>query len=227
MEAALSVLVHTCVTGGYDEPRSQPEIDGVTWIFHTDDPNVVAPAPWRTLLLDPAVAPAHHHPRRRAKYPKAVPFEFPELCGYDYTLWMDGNLQIQRIDVIDIIRDSTVNGFSFSPHFNRRCIYNEAMASIRMGKYRGEPVAEQVIHYQRQGMPANWGLIETSMIGRDLGIPLVREVGKRWLEENLAWSYQDQVSLPYVLWTLRAETGRMPKPWRVAGWASYAGHPDL
>lgn len=185
---------------------------------------MTAPAPWETILLDAGIVPADLHPCRRAKFPKTVPWRFPELCGFDYTVWMDGNLQIVDPGLIEIIRNSTVNGFSFSPHFARDCIYKEARVSAAWEKYAGEPIVGQAAHYWIQGMPGKWGLIEAGIIGRDLTHPLVRQIGDRWLDEILRWSFQDQISLPYVLWRVGVETGRLPQPWRSYGWASWVRH---
>lgn len=49
-------------------------------------------------------------------------------------------------------------------------------------------------------MPKDWGLFAAGMLGYRF-TPEVKRFGNLWYKENLTWSIQDQISLPYLLWT--------------------------
>jgi hypothetical protein len=38
------------------------------------------------------------------------------------------------------------------------------------------------------------------LIARDMQVAKLQKINTDWWQENVKWSYQDQISLPYVLW---------------------------
>jgi hypothetical protein len=54
--------------------------------------------------------------------------------------------------------------------------------------------------------------------------PKVKEIGELWHQQNLNWSYQDQVSFPYCLWKTQFEPDVLPKSWRDMGWLHISAH---
>src|SRR5437879_1575817 len=78
-------------------------------------------------------------------------------------------------------------------------IYAEAEFSKTMPKYFDQPIAEQIESYRAEGYPARMGLIATGLIARSTAADL-SAIEEMWWDENLRWSYQDQLSLPVVLW---------------------------
>ena len=38
----------------------------------------------------------------------------------------------------------------------------------------------------------------------------IRRLNEMWMEENLRWTYQDQISLPYLFWRLGIAPARSP-----------------
>jgi hypothetical protein len=70
-----------------------------------------------------------------------------------------------------------------------------------MKKYAGLMVEEQAAHYKASGMPDGWGLWATGIMARR-NCWWSEDFGERWLAEQVRWSYQDQVSEPYILWQM-------------------------
>jgi hypothetical protein len=83
-------------------------------------------------------------------------------------------------------------------HMSRDCIYEEAEVSLSMKKYQGEPIAEQVASYYSDGHPEHWGLWGGMVIARK-HTRKVKAFGRAWQQENDIWSFQDQISEPFVL----------------------------
>jgi O-antigen biosynthesis protein len=212
--------VVTAVTGGYDHIGEQKTRRDVEYFFYTNDENPEWPHGWN---LRPLIDIGRDQ-RRQSKTPKLNPHMYEELTQFEYVIWIDGDMQITNRNFPEEILSYMNQGFVVSPHFDGRdCAYGEA--TIRPLKYQNEPMDEQVEFYRSEGFPEHWGLYECGVLARKMDAPGVKELGELWLEQNLTWSYQDQVSLPYCLW----KTGRMvpdvlPKSFREMKWIHLNAH---
>jgi hypothetical protein len=84
-------------------------------------------------------------------------------------------------------------------HPDRDCIYDEAQSSASMVKYRNLPIIPQVDSY-RSTVPPRGGLYAcTVIVRREPAAGRVQAVHDSWWAENLKWTFQDQLSLPFVL----------------------------
>lgn len=222
-----NTVICTAVTGGYDTCWPQPFLDGVDYIFFTDgqSPNSILP-PWNIQLLPES--DAHLDSRRRSKRPKLNPHSIPILNNYKYLIWIDGEMWVQNYNFVPEILSYMKNGFVVSPHPDslgnpsRHCAYGEA--TIRPPKYASEPLDEQCEFYRSEGFPENYGLYACGLSARDMTNPKVKEVGELWHEQNLTWSYQDQVSFPYCLWKVGFEPDVLPMSLYTAGWVGLNLH---
>jgi hypothetical protein len=52
----------------------------------------------------------------------------------------------------------------------------------------------------------------------------VKQLGKIWYQQNITWSYQDQVSLPYCLWKTGYKPDVLPKSFREYNWVRINAH---
>lgn len=223
MEWKNNTVVYTCVTNGFDYHGEQVMIDGVDYIYFTDgvdDPP--AHFGWDIFHID--VALLHDlDPRRRAKIVKVNPFVSETLKPYRYSIWIDGGIQITSESFVPEILEYLDNGMVVSPHFDgRNCAYGEA--TIRPPKYVNEPLDAQVSFYRGEGFPEGYGLYECGVMARDMGSSDVQNVSELWLKQNLEWSYQDQVSLPYVFWKYGYEPDVLPKSFRDFNWVHVNAH---
>jgi hypothetical protein len=115
------------------------------------------------------------------------------------------------------------NGFVVSPHFDdKNCAYIEA--TIRPKKYQNEPLDEQIESYKKEGFPQNLGLYECGISARDMNNQDVKKLGELWHEQNLNWSYQDQVSFPYCLWKTQYKPDVLPQTFRNYNWVRINAH---
>lgn len=209
------IAVITGVAGGYDSPQEQPDIENVDYIFFTDGESMPEKdGCWQVADLN---APSHLDPRRQAKFPKCYPQQYPILKNYKYVIWMDGTMGIQKESYPEQILSYMDNGVVFSPHFDDRDNYSEATITAHP-KYHNEPLAEQAEFYRSVGMPKGIRLLECTTLAWDPNYAPAAELGALWLQQNLTWSYQDQVSLPYVIWKLDYKPGLLPCSWREFEW---------
>lgn len=195
--------VYTAIYGGYDTLREQPVQPGFDMVCFTDDPDLTS-TQWRVIH-----APRRErHPRMSAKWLKAHPHK--ALPDYEHTVWIDGGVQIQCEDFAEtVLAASTDTGLSLIRHPWRDRVADEAKFCADLDKYRHQPMMEQVEHYRRKGFPDESGLWAGGIIGRD-SRRIIRTLGRRWWRENQRWTWQDQLSLAYLLWRLDLTPGVVP-----------------
>lgn len=178
--------------GGYDLPLVQiPQSVDYQQIVVSDTPQ----RDERLLVHEPRL---HMHPRLAAKHAKCLPWEYSDA---DIIVWIDGSVRATDSLWLDwLIRESEGHLISQMIHPVRDDILDEADASAPMLKYQGQPVHAQANHYIQDGHPRNWGLWCTGLIvyRPHLDRDLLSQFGRHWLSEQIRWTYQDQISQPYV-----------------------------
>ncbi len=191
-------MIYSANYGHWDPPRVQPvEVRMFTEASH----------PLGLSARYIAAPGSRHHPappqtqhRLDAKWWKLRPdLACPEA---ETTVWMDASMTLLRPDFEALaLAELGDDDALFMRHPWRDCIYAEHTASAEAhleAKYGGMPIAEQVAHYRAEGHPEHWGLIHSGLIVRRNN-DRVRAFGEAWWAEIVAWSIQDQLSLPPVL----------------------------
>ena len=207
----LRTCIYTAIYGGYDA-LLQPVAQTVDcdFICFTDAPWPDRVGAWR--IVRPRIL-AGLHPRLRAKYFKVMSHRvFPggrlawrfaplhRRPRYGRLIWIDGCLRIKSPDfAAEFGAHVGQSGWSLFVHPDRDCIYDELEASAGMAKYAGLPVREQAQHYRAAGFPAHAGMMAGGLIARAADHPDLPRINEAWWAEILAWTYQDQLSLPVVL----------------------------
>ena len=205
----MRICIYTAIYGGYDSLKPQPKQSIPADFICFTDADLEAPAPWiaiRDMRLPDL------HPRLRAKWHRTHPHSmFPALPlrrawrwflkRYTHTIWIDGSVQLTSRDFAKVATESAQRtGWAMFAHPRRNCIYDEFAFSLSMLKYREQPMAEQVQYYRAEGFPEHAGLMATGIIVRQTNRQDIAAANEDWWQENLRWSYQDQLSLPFVFW---------------------------
>lgn len=223
----MRVAIFTAVFGGYDELKEPPLQDvECDFICFTDASNAKLESAWRIVRVphDRAV-----HPRMRAKRYKLMSHEvFPKgrlalrygrllapsswLTRYDATIWVDASLLLRhRSFARDIVGFIGKTSWAMFTHPDRDCFFEEAIVSSGMNKYRGFPIREQASHYSKVGILPHSGLYACGVVARKEPLtPMLRRANELWWSENVKWSYQDQLSLPFVLHQLGIGVDQIP-----------------
>jgi hypothetical protein len=196
----MRVALITASYGAYDPIRDVPEWHGFDdAVAVVDDPSIVGDG-WRV-----HVEPVPGDPRLAAKRPKMMPWLFTDC---DAAVWVDASFEVvgrgfrgwvdTHLERNDFIAWQHPEG--------RRCITQEAEVCWFFRKYAGQPIREQVGAYLRDGFPRFWGLFAAGALGWVFS-PEAKGLGAAWLRECEAWSVQDQISLPYLLWSRNVRFG--------------------
>jgi len=135
-----------------------------------------------------------------AKYYKMKGHEIDVLKDYDYYIWIDGSLFLRNDFVTNIFEliQKNYNLINFK-HNKRNNIRDEVDISLTMNKYSTQNLKEQYNEYITSGFPDNIGLIENTMSVRKNNESINKLYDDWWLH-NLKYSFQDQISYPYVMW---------------------------
>lgn len=193
----MSVTVITACYGE-DTPQEQVEQDiDVRWICVTD--RVMSmPRPWRAVY-----APRPHlSPRMAAHVVKCRPDIYDEQIA-DVIVWVDASATLLRPNSLETFveplhRRYVLSSVATLRHPDRETIAEEWPEAAKQGRYESQPLEEQVRHYGSRGFIDDRLYATTVMAYRRSGSS--RLLGDRWLLEQLRWTCQDQISLPYVEW---------------------------
>ena len=213
--------VITAIYDGYDTLKpvlSQAGLN-VDWVLVTDDPYMVDVGEslgWRVALKPrPGV-----HPNRAAKRPKFLPWEYTDAHE---SVWVDGSF---RVLSADFVREALRHADPIAQfrHPWRDCLYAEARTVSAIRKYESQiGIAEkQSAAYADAQHPEHWGLWATGVIARR-HVPGVVRLGERWLEEVERWTFQDQISQPFVLREMGLRPAEFPGSHLANGWMQYEG----
>lgn len=191
-------VVYTAIAGSYDtleQPRVvRPDYDYVCFIDHAEPGERVGVWQLRSIPYK------HEDPTRRARYVKLQPHVV--LPEYDYSLWMDANVVIandyiyRRMD--DLIDQEALA--AFIAHWERDCIYDEAMECYMIGVDTFSRIWGEVLHLVAHRYPTHKGLIESNVVYRHHSNPRMVKADNLWWKLLNRYSKRDQLSLNYVLW---------------------------
>lgn len=225
----MKVAIVTAIFGQYDSFKTQ-KVDGadlVDWFCFTDDKSLVVGqdnVPWKIIntpfhientkkktssdAADVVAINAYENikcPRvynmMCAKYYKIQTHAIDILKDYDFYIWIDGSIFLRREFVtlmVKLFKQYAPPLVSFK-HSARNSVGAEFLESVNMNKYRAQPLTQQYKTYVNENFPDNLGLFEnTVMIKKNCDT--VNKAFDMWWEHNVKYSYQDQISLPFILW---------------------------
>jgi hypothetical protein len=212
--------VLTAIYDDYDSLKPTLPQDGVEveWICITDDEALhrgdVDPRGW-VIVYEPRPGV---HPNRAAKRPKTHPTEYTAAPA---SVWVDASFAVASDTfVVDVL--AVADPVAQFDHPWRGCVFDEATASAPIPKYAGQPILAQAAEYGRAGMPPGWGLWATGVIARH-HTPDVVDWGRAWAAEIDRWSFQDQISHPYVCWRTGIRPAPLPGTHLGNRWLAYQG----
>jgi len=199
----MRVALITAIYGGHDKPKPLPLEHGFDEAILVSDSGELSAEGWTSR----AVPRGAMSPRLASKLPKMQPFDYVDA---DIAVWLDGSFSIDgpgfRDFCVDSLADYDLVTWAHPDREKRDCLYLEALECQHWPKYNDYPIPAQTAHYRAEGMPEGFGLWACGTIAWR-NTPEAREFGRLWLIENMRWSIQDQVSLPYLVWKHRPRLG--------------------
>ena len=145
----------------------------------------------------------------------------PTLQEYDMVVWLDGSIEITDEHTVTKLRDmmycqnptkAPLGAWLWRPTPNKtHTLADEVQGSKTVGRYETEMllgkkqpyqhVADQWKFYKQQGFPATQHRVYlTCFVVWDMHHAKARPLLDRWFLQNLLWTTQDQIGLPYAVW---------------------------
>lgn len=191
------VAVYTSIFGNYDsliEPLYKSENCDY---FAITDQNIPQDSVWKKYDISKVAGFDKMDDYHKSKFCKMFPHVlFPE---YEYSIWVDGNVQIvaDLLPLVDRTTDSCMATFKNPLH---DCIYTEANYVICQNNVKVKQVLDQINAYKEMGFPKKFGMREFSIIVREHNNPECKKLMNDWWEQVNTYTMRDQLSFPYVLW---------------------------
>lgn len=202
----LKIAVYSCITDGYDaviEPLcSEPGID----YFLFTDGELSNDSHWKKIDITQLEEYKNLSPVQLNRKIKMLPFRY--LPGYDYSIYVDGNIEIINL-LLPLIEEMGSHAFGVHYHRTRDCIYDELVQVIHLNKADPVLARQQIEAYKKEGFPRHFGLYENSILIRKQSDEEVRRLMEAWWEEYMWYPTRDQLSLPYVIWKTRYDRGKI------------------
>lgn len=191
------IAVYSCIVGRYDsfiEPvYVEPEID---YLMFTDQ-NISSSSAWKK--IDITKMKEYGRITNPMLNRKLKIQQCDLLKQYDYTIYVDGNIEIVT-GLSPLISDMKSCGLGLHYHRVRDCIYDEVVAVKHRKRLYDGDIDKQIISYRNEGYPAHNGMYENSIIVRDNHCTEVEDLMLSWWEEYCKYPTRDQLSLPYIIW---------------------------
>lgn len=198
LNESLRICVYTCIIGNYDEVLEPVFIDDNIdyFIFCDSSLKLKSESIWKKIEIDNLKINDMDKVSIN-RLIKICPFSF--LSNYDYSIYIDGNIQIvgSMMPLINLTKEC---GFGLHSHPVRDCIYDEAYSAIYFKKKNCEIITKQIDNYKKQGFPKHYGLFENSILIRNHNDDQIKILMDEWWREFCQYPSRDQLSLPFVIW---------------------------
>lgn len=184
-------LVYTVILGGYDVLFDVVNrTENIDFICVTDNPELKSDT-WEIEYIGKVSDPVYIN--RCYKF-------FPhKYFPHSESIYVDGNITVLG-DLNEIFEKYMAKSdIAISKHPFRKCIYDEAVVCLLIGKVTEVQVTEQMEKYSYLNFPKNYGLFENNVIIRKHSRDIALLMEDWWTEFNLH-TKRDQLSFCFVLW---------------------------
>jgi len=188
------IIVYTAIFDGYDvliDPKASPSCK---YVCFTDNPDLTSDV-WDTRFLNDDLSNT-----MKNRKVKILPHRY--FPGFEYSVYVDGNVQILSNMAEKVDRCLSTNKMVVPKHPLRDCVYEEAKACINNQKADPQNIQDQMKKYREYGFPEHFGLSENKILFRRHNESIIKETMEKWWEELRTGARRDQLSLPFVMWKM-------------------------
>lgn len=194
------IAIYTCILNNYDKlQKPLVKFDNVEYFIITDNVDKYKEYIdiYKIIEIPKEISDKGNIIANR--YVKLHPKNFFE--GYDYAIYLDGNVRVVSDIRTFIKRCSTEIGIAMHIHRERNCIYEEAEVCKMLGRGNVEKINEQIEKYQKEEFPKEYGMNEATIIVSNLKNNNAYKLLDEWYSEFInSESLRDQLAWPYILW---------------------------
>jgi len=174
--------VYTVITGGYDKLKD-PKFVQKNWDYVCFSDRDIKSKVWKVVKIN------GKDKRRLSRLPKIKWFDF---LDYDITIYVDASYKL-KINLDKILAIGYKPGYHNAfRHWDRDCVYTEAMVILKMQKDDFNPVSDYIKLLMSKGYPENNGLMANGFMIRDKQLP--KNPYLNWWKDVEKYSCRDQLS---------------------------------
>ncbi len=210
LEVRNKIVVYTCVAKNYDKIVAPSVIEeGIDYVCFTDRPLKHIPHPWRAeqFRAPPRVTNGHDINRYHKIFPHHV------LAGYDYSIYLDGNISycgsIQEIITRLQASGLALLAFSHDTGWDRK-VEKEVVVCRERGKFDAFDELQssrQLEVYRAKGFDTGSYITENNFLVRFHNHPQFDTTMSLWWSQLFEFTKRDQLSLQYVCWQTKLPWG--------------------
>ncbi|MCI9456828.1 MAG: DUF616 domain-containing protein [Oscillospiraceae bacterium] len=192
------VVVYTSIYGSYDLILEPLTVDSNCEYFIFTDQKVASNSVWK--LADDSKMPKEcDTPAKKNRYVKMFPHKFFDC---DYSIYLDGNLQIVGHPSLLVQREieTCLTGIEMHLAPRENCIYEEAKTVCHVGKINKSEMNQVLKMYKENGMPRHFGMCECNVIVRNHNNDNYQKIMENWWELYLQGVKRDQLYFTYVIY---------------------------
>ena len=188
------IAIYTSVFGGYDRLLEPKIIPNNCDFYAITDIEINKDSAWKKIDCPNEMENMTNIEKNR--YVKIKPHLI--FKNYDYSIYVDGNIQIitDLTEYIHLLNDVHI---ATHRHHLRDCVYDELDAIEKSKKDSKSNVMKHKNFLLEADMPKNYGLLQCSVIVREHNHSQCIKIMDEWWEEFKNYSKRDQVSLPHIL----------------------------
>lgn len=194
------IAVYTCIVGEYDDLVEPLFVDPEVDYFVFTDLECSDSSIWKKIDITQFDEYRTLTPTMLNRKIKMLPFMY--LHNYDYSIYIDGNVEIVA-SVLPLIEEMGEYPLGVHYHRDRDCIYDEGVQIIYKKKAEKRLVKKQVIAYEKEMFPHHYGLYENPILIRKHDDEDVCRLMEEWWLEYVKYPTRDQLSFPYIIWKTR------------------------
>ncbi len=192
-------VIYTCLTGDYDNLLTH-YCQNKNWdyICFSDNIEMIKAkkiAHWEIRPLQFNKLDRVKNARWHKTHPHIL------LPEYDYSLWIDANINVIGKGLFDKISPLIQNNSLLATlkHPERNCVYQEIEECIRIKKDDPNIINTMKNFLEHVNFAKNRGLHETSIIFRQHNVKAVSDVMELWFDMIRNYSRRDQLSFDFVI----------------------------
>jgi hypothetical protein len=205
----MNVAVYTCFLGSNDNWANviANPIEGYDCYYFTNNPNTydrLKDTTWKRVWLDIPMSSDEIECAAQSKHLRCCPFEYPELCKYQYLCWVDSKLRITDTtrfeEMVEYLKRSE-STWVFTrhplPYTDVWGEFHEAMKHVKYARQRDQ--ARKYIE-SRLLTGYNEHIPQRVCCGFSIrkNCPLAKTIGDGWFSEIQECGIEDQISFQFV-----------------------------
>ena len=134
-----------------------------------------------------------------SKYYKMKHHKIDILDEYEYIVWLDARVRVKN-EFISLISSVIIHDYKLVnfKHSKNSSIKEEVYESLSQERYVKQDVMGQYEEYRKDGYN-DTVLFENGVFIRKVNEE-INDLFDEWWRHNVQYSFQDQISYPYVLW---------------------------